>query len=279
VKTVEDFGLQSELPSHPALLDWLAVEFIESGWDLKALHRLIVTSDAFQRRSYVDPQMLDADPENRLLARGPRYRLDGFVIRDIALQASGLLNAEVGGPPVKPYQPEGLWSSIAGRTGIKYEPGSGGDLYRKSLYTYWKRAVNPPRQLIFDAGGREACSVSVKTTNTPLQALALMNDPTFVEAARHAAEEVILAEKNEAERLADLYQRVTSLAPSERQLKVLRESLTFYQGHFAERPAEASSFISVGASTRNESIDPVEHAAWAAIAHLLFNLDTSITLQ
>lgn len=279
VKTVEDFGAQSELPSHPELLDWLAVEFIESGWDVKALHKLIVTSAAYQQKSVVEPEVLETDPENRLLARGPRYRLDGFAIRDLALQSGGLLNPKVGGAPAKPYQPEGLWSTVAGRAGTKYTPDAGDQLYRKSLYTYWKRAVNPPRQLIFDAGGREMCNVSIRRTNTPLQALALMNDVTFVEAARHVAEEVILETDNDEERLAALYRRVTALSPNDIQLEVMRNNLAYFQEHFTARPEQASDFISVGESDRDDTIRGPEHAAWTAVAHLILNLDTSISLQ
>ena len=279
VKTSEDFGSQSELPSHPELLDWLSVEFMESGWDVKALHKLIVTSAAFQQSSVVTKAQHDRDPENRLLARGPRYRLDGFVIRDLALQASGLLNDRLGGAPVKPYQPEGLWNSVAGRSNIRYALSKGEDLYRKSLYTYWKRAVNPPRQLIFDAGGREACNVAVRRTNTPLQALVLMNDVTFLEAARHLAETVIKEEPDRDKRLALIYRRVTALDSDQRKVGILKENLDFFTRHFAEKPEAATEFLAAGESPRDESIPAGEHAAWTAVAHLVLNLDTSISLQ
>jgi len=290
VKTSEDFGAQSELPSHPGLLDWLAVEFMESGWDMKALHRLIVNSATYQQGSAqgwaaIDPTAplgtapLDRDPENRLLARGPRYRLDGFVIRDLALQASGLLDERIGGSPVKPYQPEGLWESLAARAGTKYAVAGGEDLYRKSLYTYWKRAVNPPRQLIFDSGGREACSVTVQRTNTPLQALVLMNDVTFVEAARNLAEVVIEKETDPDKRLAAIYREATSLNPSGKQIEVMRENFDYFAKHFAAKPEEAAAFLKAGSSPRDESIPVSEHAAWTAVAHLVLNLDTTISVQ
>ena len=279
VKTVEDFGAQSELPSHPELLDWLAVRFMKSGWDLKALHRLIVASATYQQRTMADPTLYNRDPENRLLARGPRYRLDGFAIRDLALQASGLLNRRLGGAPVKPYQPEGLWNSVAGRSSIRYNPATGDDLYRKSLYTYWKRAVNPPRQLIFDAGGREACNVAVRRTNTPLQALVLMTDDTFIEAARHLAEDVIQENSETDPRLRAIFRKVTSLKATEKQLKMMRGNLTFFEKHFGKRPTEAADFLKAGQSPRDESIDAREHAAWTAVAHLVLNLDTSMTVQ
>ena len=279
VKTTEDFGAQSELPSHPELLDWLAVEFVESGWDVKALHKLIVTSATFQQGSVIDPTLLGRDPENRLLSRGPRYRLDGFAIRDLALQAAGLLDERVGGAPVKPYQPEGLWENLAARAGTKYAVGSGSDLYRKSMYTYWKRAVNPPRQLIFDSSGREACSVGVKRTNTPLQALVLMNDVTFVEAARNLAERVIKEQSEREERIREIYRQATSLTLRQEQLDVLSGSLEFYLEHFADKTGEAEMFLKAGVSPRDESISAPEHAAWTAVAHLVLNLDTTISVQ
>lgn len=279
VKTTEDFGAQSELPSHPELLDWLAVEFIESGWDLKALQKLIVTSATYQQGSVIDSTLLDRDPENRLLARGPRYRLDGFSIRDAALQAAGLLDERVGGSPVKPYQPEGLWNSLAAGAGTRYPMDQGDDLYRKSLYTYWKRAVNPPRQLIFDSSGREACSVAVRRTNTPLQALVLMNDVTFVEAARNLAEQVIKTETDTEKRIASIYRRATSLTASEKQIAVMKENLDYFSKHFASKPEKAVEFLKSGGSPRDESIPAAEHAAWTAVAHLALNLDTTISLQ
>ena len=279
VKTAEDFGAQSELPTHPQLLDWLAYKFVESGWDTKALHKLIVTSATYQQGSFTDSTLLDRDPENRLLSRGPRYRLDGFSIRDSALQAAGLLNDRVGGAPVKPYQPEGLWNSLAAGAGTKYTAGQGDDLFRKSLYTYWKRAVNPPRQLIFDSGGREACSVAVRRTNTPLQALVLMNDVTFIEAARNLAEGVFKAETNTNNRLSTTYRKATSLSPTEKQLAVMRENFDYFSKHFTENPEAASTFLNAGTSPRDESIPVAEHAAWTALAHLALNLDTTISLQ
>lgn len=278
-KTVEDFGSQGEAPTHPKLLDWLAVEFMESGWDLKALHRLIVTSATFQQSSAISPELQSRDPQNRLLARGPRYRLDGFSIRDLALQASGLLDDQFGGAPVKPYQPKGLWNAVAGRSNIRYQLSEESDLYRKSLYTYWKRAVNPPRQLIFDASGREACSVTVRRTNTPLQALTLMNDVTFLEAARRLAERAIQEFEDTDDRLASIYRRVTALTLDPERLSILRSSLDYFSAHFREQPGAASEFLKVGTSSSAASISEPERAAWTAIAHLVLNMDSAITLQ
>src|SRR5204863_7051197 len=182
VKTVEDFGSQGEWPSNPELLDWLAAEFVRTGWDMKALQKTIVMSATYRQSSKVTPELLQKDPDNRLLARGPRLRLGPDVIRDQALATSGLLVQKVGGPSVKPYQPPGLWQELAGGKG--YEPDKGDGLYRRSLYTYWKRTVAPPFMMNFDSPSRETCTVRETRTNTPLQALNLMNDETFLEASR-----------------------------------------------------------------------------------------------
>ncbi len=280
VKTVDDFGLQGEIPSHPQLLDWLAVEFIESGWDVKALHRLIVTSAAYRQSSRTTRELTEMDPDNRLLARGPRYRVDGFAIRDVALQSSGLLVDKPGGPSVKPYQPAGLWESLAANSGQKYTIGKGDELYRKSMYSYWKRAVNPPRQTIFDAGGREVCNVRVRRTNTPLQALAMMNDPTFVEAARSLAQSVLeSSERSDEQRVVAIYEEAVALPADEEAIAVLLENLAFFRTHYEQQPEAATKLLAVGQSRRNENLSATEHAAFTAVAHLVLNLDEFITVQ
>ncbi|MEM6690158.1 MAG: PSD1 and planctomycete cytochrome C domain-containing protein [Planctomycetota bacterium] len=279
VKTSEDFGVQGDSPSHPKLLDWLAAEFMESGWDVKAIHRLIVTSQTYCQQSHVNESLSQLDPENRLLARGPRYRADGFVIRDVVLQTSDLLNTTVGGPPVKPYQPVGLWATLATRASDTYKESSGEDLYRKSLYTYWKRAVNPPRQIIFDSGGREVCDVKVRRTNTPLQALVLLNDPTMIEAARNLAERAIKDCEDPEKQLSVLYQRAMARQPNPRTLVVLNRNQSFFSKHFGLHREEASAFLSIGQSGRDSSIDIQEHAALASVAHLILNLDEFITIE
>lgn len=283
VKTVDDFGLQGEAPSHPELLDYLATRFIDSGWDVKAMHRLMVTSATYRQSSRHRRGLTDTDPENRLLARGPRYRGDGFMLRDIAMQASGLLNKSVGGPPVKPYQPAGLWETVAADAGTRYQPDQGGKLYRKSMYTYWKRAVNPPRQIIFDAGGREICNVRAPRTNTPLQALVLMNDPTFVEAARKLAERTLLVDMDNVEaesaRLGWLYETATSKPASARTLAVLNENLAWFQKHYAENPDAAEQLLSTGKSETNKSLDTQALAAMAAVAHLVMNTDQFVSVE
>ncbi len=277
VKTSEDFGLQGGLPSHPELLDWLAVEFIESGWNVKRMYKLLVTSESFKQSSKSNSILNERDPENRLLARGPRYRMDGFAIRDMALHASGLLNAQLGGPPVKPYQPTGLWQAVASNAGTRYKPSTGDALYRKSMYSYWKRAVAPPRQLIFDGSGREICNVRHKITNTPLQALALMNDVTFVESARHLAERMI-KESPEAP-LAYGYLLAKGHAPDDETLAILKRNRDHFLKHFKAAPEEAKAFLSIGQSKRDEAIDPVTHAAHASTAHLILNLDEVISIE
>ena len=189
VKTVEDFGSQGEWPVHPELLDWLATEFVRNGWDIKATLKTMVMSAAYQQSSRATPELMQRDPDNRLLARGPRMRLPAEMVRDQALSMAGLLVENQGGPSVKPYQPAGLWKELAG--GVDYQRDRGAALYRRSLYTFWKRAVPPPGMMTFDSAGREACTVRESRTNTPLQALTLMNDETYLEAARKIAERMI----------------------------------------------------------------------------------------
>jgi len=280
VKTTEDFGVQGEVPSHPKLLDWLAAEFIESGWNVKALHRLIVTSAAYRQSSRTTDDLLAVDPENRLVARGPRYRADGFTIRDVALQAGGLLNKTAGGASVKPYQPAGLWSSMASGAGTRYGQGRGDDLYRKSMYTYWKRAVNPPRQTIFDAGGREVCNVRVRRTNTPLQALVLMNDPTMVEAARKLAERTLqLPDGESVVQLKQMYRWAVARKADSKTVRVLESNLRFFRKYFSVNPNDATALLAVGASPRDETLPAQQHAAMTATAHLILNLDEFVTIE
>src|SRR5262249_9640987 len=193
VKTSEDFGVSGELPSHPELLDWLAVEFRESGWDVKRFFKLLVTSAAYRQSALTTPEKVEKDPQNRLLSRGSRFRMDAEMIRDYALAASGLLAGKVGGPSVKPYQPEGVWEAVAmiGSDTRDYRPDSGENLYRRSLYTFWKRSAPPASLEIFNAPNLEPCTVRRERTNTPLQALVTLNDPQFVEAARFLAQQAL----------------------------------------------------------------------------------------
>ena len=205
--------------------------------------------------------------------------MDGFAIRDAALQAASLLNTKVGGAPVKPYQPEGLWNVVASGAGTRYPMDKGEKLYRKSLYTYWKRAVNPPRQLIFDSSGREACSVSVRRTNTPLQALVLMNDVTFVEAARHAGAKALSFEGTDSDKLGELYRLVTASPMTPQSSAILKGNLEYFRNHFSANPSEAEALLTVGDSPVPEGLPPTEHAAWMSVAHLILNLDKTITVE
>ena len=277
VKTVENFGLQGEYPSHPELLDWLATNFIDSGWDVKALQRAIVTSATYRQASPVSPDALEADPENRLLARGPRMRMPAQMIRDQALSIAGLLVDEVGGPSVRPYQPEGLWEEQSSQ---QYEQSEGDDLYRRSLYTYWKRTLAPPSMLAFDSSTRETCIVRLSRTNTPLQALNLMNDVTYVEASRRLAERMI-AEGGTTpdERIAYGYRLATAHRPAPEAEAVLVDGFHAYLDRYEADRSAALEFVSVGASPRDETLDVAELASYTIVASLILNLDRTITKE
>ena len=283
VKSSEDFGSQGTPPVHPELLDWLATEFQRTGWDVRAMQRLLVTSAAYRQSSKVTPELLEKDPENRLLGRGPRRRLAAELIRDGALAASGLLNREIGGPSVFPYQSKGLWEEMAFGEGFSaqtYKQGSGKDLYRRSLYTFWKRTVPPASLATFDAPDREKCTAQRALTNTPLQALVLMNDPTYVEAARALAERALLdGGKDRDRRLTFAFRLATARQPSAQELRVLRELLTAQLAHFRAQPKAALDLLSVGESKRKAQLDGAELAAWTTVASTILNLDETITNQ
>lgn len=275
VKTSENFGVQGELPSHPKLLDWLATEFVRSGWDVKAMHRLIVTSATYRQASSVTSSLQQRDPENRLLARGPRKRLSPFALRDAVLFASGLLREKIGGPSVKPYMPPAIWSSISN---AKYKKDKGEKLYRRSLYTYWRRTVPPPTMMAFNAAARETCIVRSDLTTTPLQALTLMNNITFVEAARHLAERVLKADGlTSRQRVAQMFRMVTSREPSPNELKVLMDDLRVYQNDFQEEPDAAMRLLAIGEKPNDPNQDVGRLAAYTLIANTVLNLDEAIT--
>ena len=277
VKTSEDFGTQGERPLHSELLDWLAVEFMERGWDVKAILKTIVTSAAYRRSSTVTPELLERDPENRLLARGPRFRLPAEVIRDQALSVSGLLDETRGGPPVKPYQPPGIWNEVSG---VVYQEDSGNALYRRSLYTYWKRTVPPPSMVAFDAADRESCQMRRPRTNTPIQALTLMNDPTYVEASRKLAERMMHeGGTTTRERLSYGFRLVTSLRPRQSELEVLEKAFKDFRIGFRHERKTALAYLSVGESQRDTTLDPRELAPYAALASLMLNMDEAVTKQ
>lgn len=282
VKTSEDFGSQGDWPSHPDLLDWLAVRFVELDWDIKALHKLIVMSSTYRQSSVVTTEQQAEDPENRLLSRGPRRRLDAEVVRDSALLVSGLLVEQPGGPSVFPYHPEGLWQEINNRPGYSrtYQQSHGSDLYRRSLYTFWKRTVPPPSMATFDAPEREFCVVRRSRTNTPLQAFVMLHDPQFVEAARKLAERMLKATGPSLdEQISHGFEIVTSRLPSEQELQVLKETYQHRLQQYQENPEAAQTLLSVGESPRDESLELRQHAAMTSVARLLLNLSEFVTLN
>jgi hypothetical protein len=283
VKTAENFGLQGDPPSHPELLDWLATEFVRTGWNVKAMQRLIVTSAAYRQSSRVTPQIEERDPENRLLARGPRVRLPAEEIRDSALAVSGLLNDKIGGPSVYPYQPDGLWEEVSPREdlpGQTYKQSVGPDLYRRSLYTVWKRTVPPPSLLAFDAPSRERCTARRMVTSTPLQALVLLNDPTYVEASRALAQRAILeAGRSPVQRIDFAFRLATQRKPNPTEQKLLLQFAQYELAHYRQDGASASKLVNVGEVKRDPRVDPTELAAWTAVARIILNMDETITKQ
>jgi len=284
VSTSEDFGSRGQRPSHPDLLDWLATEFVHRNWNVKAMHRLLVTGATFRQSSHVRDELLQEDPRNRLLARGPRRRLTGAAIRDQALLVSGLLSDSMGGPPVKPYQPEGLWKELSfgnGKTTVDfYVQDHGESLYRRDLYTFWKRTVAPPRMSVFDGTGREMCRVRVDVTNTPLQALTLQNDVTFVEAARHLADRMITeGGTTPDEQLTYGWRLALARSPREDELHVLRRALDRYLPTYHENQDEALRLLNNGESERAAQLDVARHAAFTMVAQTILNLDETITQE
>lgn len=280
VRTSEDFGIQGEQPTHPELLDWLAVHFVESGWNVKQFHKMLIMSTTYQQSSHVSPELLTADPENRLLARGPRFRLDAEVIRDSALAVSGLLVNTIGGKSVRPYQPAGLWKPVGfgGSNTSVFVQDKGSKLYRRSMYTFWKRTSPPPSMATFDAPDRETCQVRRARTNTPLQSLVLMNDVQFFEAARKFAERVMTEGGTEPqERLIHAYRMIVSRRPDNEESESLLQLLQVYTQEFRADPEAAEKLLSTGESARNSALDASELGAWTMITHLLLNLSETVT--
>ncbi|RMH12753.1 MAG: DUF1553 domain-containing protein, partial [Planctomycetota bacterium] len=280
VKTAEDFGAQGEWPSHPELLDYLAVDFRESGWDVKRLIRLIVTSSTYRQSSAWRPELAEIDPENRLLARSPRYRLAAEFIRDNALAAAGLLDERIGGPSVRPYQPPGLWEerSMPVSNTRFFKRDTGKDLYRRGMYTFWKRAAPPPQLATFDAPEREFCVIRRSRTNTPLQALTLMNDETYLEAARVLAERVQNELPGDGEsilrkRLSRMFRLATGRIPDQDEIDVLSASYRLALREYRQRPDDAAALLSYGEWPQSESIGTAEHAAATIVANIVLNLD------
>jgi hypothetical protein len=303
VKTAEDFGVQGERPAHPELLDWLAAELrgsspmskvqspkseqaaatldfglwtLDSAWDTKRFLRRLVTSHAYRQSSKLTPQVAERDPDNRLLARAPRYRLPAWMIRDQALAASGLLVRQIGGPPVRPYQPEGVWEE-ATFGNKRYEPDTGASLYRRSMYTFWRRIVGPT--MFFDSAARQVCTVKQVRTNTPLHSLVTLNDVTYVEAARALAERVIADAATDEARIEAIFRRVLARPPQPQESSVLSAALSQLKQKYQADAAAAEKLLKTGQSPRNEKLDPAEHAAWTALASAILNLDEALTKE
>jgi len=283
VETAGDFGAQGALPTHPELLDWLALEF-QQDWDVKALVRLIVTSATYRQSSVVTPVGLAKDPENHLLARAPRVRLHAEFIRDQALAVSGLLDQRVGGQSVSPYQPAGLWEELASRldgknwTAQTYVQSHGDDLYRRTMYTFWKRTSPPPTLTTFDAPDRETCTVRRARTNTPLQALVLMNDPTYVEASRRFAERILREGGTSTEqRVRFAFRTVMARQPTDKEITILSALYQNQLDAFQSAPSEASKLLAIGESARDTALNSVELAAWSMVASAILNLDETVT--
>jgi hypothetical protein len=279
VETTEDFGIMGQRPSHPELLDWLAVEFRESGWDMKHMYKLMVMSATYRQSAKSTPEQLARDPKNLLLAHGPRFRMDAEMLRDIALQSSGLLVNKIGGPSVKPYQPDNVWESVGYPTSdtTKYKQEHGDALYRRSLYTYWKRMAMPPNMDAFDAPTRDTACTRRQRTDTPLQALVTMNDPQWVEASRALAERLIKqGGKQPEQRIQYLSELVLSHDPSPQMASVLQRSLNQMEKHYATDPAAAHDLVAVGEKPRDAAIPPPELAAWTMLVSEVMNLDETL---
>jgi len=280
VKTSEDFGTKGEWPSHPELLDWLATEFMRNGWDIKQFVKLIVTSAVYRQDSKVTPHLLEIDPENRLLARGPRFRLDAEELRDEALYIGGLLDLEMGGRGVHSYQPAGIWEAVGYTTSntAKYQQDHGNALYRRSLYLFWKRTAPPPTMITFDAPSREKCRARRERTNTPLQALITLNDPQYFEAARHLGYRMMREGGTEdGARLRYGFRLATGRAPCDSECTVLEESLVAQRAHYKADAEAAKQAISVGESSVPDDVTPPELAAYTMVANLILNLDEVLT--
>jgi hypothetical protein len=275
VRTSGDFGIAGELPSHPELLDWMAIEFREQGWDVKKFFKLIVTSATYRQAAITTKEKIEKDRDNRLMSRGPRFRMDGEMVRDYALASSGLLVPKIGGPSVRPYQPTGVWEAVAmiGSDTRDYRMDKGENLYRRSMYTFWKRSAPPASMEIFNAPSRENCTVRRDRTNTPIQALVTLNDIQFVEAARELAQLSIVSKKTEDERIDFIARRLLCRPFRPEELTIVKASLADLRKHYKANPADAKSLIAFGESKADPSLDAVELAAWTMLVNELLNLD------
>jgi hypothetical protein len=282
VATAADFGAQGEYPSHPELLDWLAFDFRGNNWDVKRLIKKIVMSATYRQSSNASNEAVASDPQNRLLARGPRFRLPAEFIRDSALKISGLWIDRLGGPSVNPYTPGDLWREVSHygstpATAQTFVQDHGEKLYRRSLYTYWKRTVPPPNMVAFDAPNRETCTVYRNPTTTPLQALVLLNDVQFVEASRAFAERILENEGDEVARLRWAFEECVSRPPTNAEITVLTSALNRERTRYEANPSAAKKYLANGESPRNQKIPVTVHAAWSQVAALLLNLSETVT--
>ena len=274
VETAENFGTQGAVPTHPELLDWLAHDFMTTGWDMKALLRKMSLSATYRQSSTASPELLTRDPDNRWLTRGPARRLAAEMLRDQALAVSGLLSQHVGGPSVRPYQPEGLWESAANSS---YGQGHDEDLHRRSLYTYWKRTVPPPAMITFDAAERNVCVVRRQSTSTPLQALVLLNDPQIIEAARWTGQRILKeGGATRADQVEFAFRLVTGRAPSKREVEVLERLWVEQQQRFAADPGAAAQLLAVGEAKADPSLSAPDLAATTILAQALLNHDEAL---
>lgn len=276
VATPDDFGIMGAAPSHPELLDWLALTFIESGWDTKALFKTVLMSAAYRQAAVATPEKIEKDRENRLLSRGPRYRMDGEMIRDAALAASGTLSTRMGGPGTKPYQPENVWETV-GMGNAKYEQDKGEGLYRRTVYNYWKRMAPPASMEIFNAPNREVSCLKRDRTNTPLQALVTLNDPQFIEAARRLASIALQESKGDEERTLDFVARRVLARPlNEAESNLMQSSRLSLLSHYQAKPEDATALLAVGDTPAEKSIAPPVLAAWTMVCNQLMNLDETL---
>ena len=284
VKTAEDFGVQSELPSHPELLDWLAVEFRENDWNIKHIHRLIVTSETYLQSSKFRKELSDRDPENRWLARGARFRLPAMLIRDNALQVSGLLDRRLGGQPVFPWQPDRLWKEFSLER-FGYRASKGTERYRRSLYTFWRRTVPPPN--MFDSSNRQTCTVTASRTNTPLHALTLLNDPSFVEAACTLASQMIFdadtieRQNSESELLSSTFSHALARPPNQEEIIALKKAYQDSYEYYLEHPSVAKQYLAIlePAKLPKNELQKVRLAALSSVAQIIMNTDEFMTRE
>ncbi|MCY2974335.1 MAG: PSD1 and planctomycete cytochrome C domain-containing protein [Planctomycetota bacterium] len=279
IKTAEDFGVQSEYPLHGKLLDWLASEFRESGWKMKAMNRLIVTSSTYRQSSRLSPELLTRDPENRLYARASRFRMPSMILRDWALSVASIIQDSIGGAPVYPYQPDDVWEALAitKERDFTYPISSGSDLYRRSLYTFWRRTVSPAN--MFDTANRQTCRVRQGNTSTPLHALTTLNDPTWVEAARVLAEKLMQSQNQDDDRMRLAFAKVTCREASDKEVRQLQRIFDYQLGYYQGSVEQAKRLLATGSSPRDESIDAAKHAAMTIVCLAILNLDEAMTRE